>query len=169
MGRAQEPAAPRNAPPPTVGAGQLRVLVAEDNKVNQKLILMLLKKLGVDADLASDGAEAIAAAEGNRYDLVLMDVEMPKVDGLAATREIRSRLPLDRQPVVFGLTAHVTAEYRDICLGAGMDGYLTKPIEQDKLRDLIAESSTRSSLRNLTSGGAREGLRSLEGAEEPAR
>jgi CheY-like chemotaxis protein len=169
VGHAQEPAAPRSAPPPAVCAGRLRVLVAEDNKVNQKLVLMLLKKLGVDAELASDGAQAIAAAEGNGYDLVLMDVEMPEVDGLTATREIRSRLPPDRQPVIFGLTAHVTTEYRDICLSAGMDGYLTKPIEQDKLRDLITELSTRSSLRNLTSRAGGESRSSLEDAEEEPR
>jgi CheY-like chemotaxis protein len=122
----------------------LRELVAEDNAVNQKVILMLLHKLGVNADLAGDGAQAIAAVIGNQYDLVLMDVQMPEVDGLDATREIRSRLPLDRQPVIFGLTAHATTEYRDLCLGAGMNGYLTKPLEPSKLRDLITELSARS-------------------------
>ena len=111
---------------------------------------MLLKKLGVNADLASDGAQAIAAVVKNRYDLVLMDVQMPEVDGLAATREIRSRVAPDRQPVIFGLTAHATTEYRDICLDAGMNGYLTKPLEQEKLRDLIAELSTQALSRNLT-------------------
>jgi CheY-like chemotaxis protein len=103
---------------------------------------MLLKKLGVNADLAADGAQAIEAVAGNRYDLVLMDVQMPEVDGWTATREIRSRVPPDRQPVIVGLTAHATTEYREICLGAGMNGYLTKPLEPEKLRDLIAELST---------------------------
>jgi CheY-like chemotaxis protein len=106
---------------------------------------MLLKKLGVNADLAADGAQAIAAVMENRYDLVLMDVEMPGVDGLAATREIRSRVPVDRQPVIFGLSAHATTGYRDLCLGAGMNGYLTKPLELEKLRDLIAELAAQSS------------------------
>ena len=152
MGHAQEPAAPRTALPPAVSAGnQLSVLVAEDNVVNQKVVLMLLKKLGVNADLVADGAQAIEAVMGNHYDLVLMDVQMPEVDGLAATREIRSRLPLDRQPVIFGLTAHATTEYRDICLGAGMNGFLTKPLEMEKLRDLVADLSTQSLSRNLTS------------------
>ncbi|MGO9257952.1 MAG: ATP-binding protein [Bryobacteraceae bacterium] len=146
MAHAQEPAAPRTAPSPTVCAGRhLRVLVAEDNAVNQKVVLMLLERLGVKADLAKDGSQAIAAAVGNRYDLVLMDVQMPEVDGLEATREIRSRLPLDRQPVIFGLTAHATTEYRDICLDAGMNGYLTKPLDRDKLRDLIADLSAKCS------------------------
>jgi len=152
MGHAQAPAASPEAPPSTVCAGnQLRVLVAEDNTVNQKVVLMLLKKLGVNADLVADGAQAIAAIVENRYDLVLMDVQMPEVDGLAATREIRHLLPPDRQPVIFGLTAHATTAYRDICLGAGMNGYLTKPLEREKLRDLIAELSTQSASRNLTS------------------
>jgi signal transduction histidine kinase/ActR/RegA family two-component response regulator/streptogramin lyase len=140
MGPAQEPVVLPASPPPTIGAGsQLRVLVAEDNVINQKVAMMLLAKLGVKVDLASDGAEAIAAVMANRYDLVLMDVQMPQVDGLSATRQIRSSLPAGRQPVIFGLTAHATTEYRDICLGAGMDGYLTKPLERDKLRELIAE------------------------------
>jgi signal transduction histidine kinase/ActR/RegA family two-component response regulator len=168
MEHAQEPAAARTAAPPTVCAEHLRVLVAEDNVVNQKVVLMLLKKLGVNADMAADGAQAIAAVEGNRYDLVLMDVQMPEVDGLAATREIRSRLPRDRQPVIFGLTAHATTEYRDICLGAGMDGYLTKPLEQDKLRDLIAELSARPLSPTVTWGVTGEDCRvTADSKEEP--
>ena len=140
MGHAQEPVPSRPAPLKKVSAsGHLRVLVAEDNVVNQKLVLMLLQKLGVKADLAADGAQAIAAVTKNQYDLVLMDVEMPEVDGLAATREIRKRVPLDRQPVIFGLTAHATAEYNGICLNAGMNGYMTKPLDLEKLQDLIAQ------------------------------
>ena len=124
-------------------ASELRVLVAEDNVVNQKVVLMLLKQLGVMADLAEDGSQAIAGALRNRYDLIFMDVQMPEVDGLAATREIRRSLPSGQQPVIYGLTAHATTEYRDICLKAGMDGYLTKPLDRDKLRDVIEGVSTR--------------------------
>ena len=149
VGRAQAPAPPRVAPPAACTGSQVKVLVAEDNAVNRKVVQMLLKKLGVNADLVADGAQAIAAAMENRYDLVLMDVQMPEVDGLTATREIRSRVPLERQPVIFGLTAHATTEYRGICLGAGMDGYLTKPLEPEKLRELIAGLSTHSVSRNL--------------------
>ena len=141
VGHAQEPA-PSSTAPPIVHAGrQLRVLVAEDNAINQKVILMLLKQLGVTADLAENGVQAIAAVAAHKYDLVLMDVQMPEVDGLAATREIRSRAGAGGQPVIYGLTAHATTEYRDICLRAGMNGYLTKPLERDKLRDLITELS----------------------------
>jgi CheY-like chemotaxis protein len=151
MGHAQEPAATPIAPSLAAPVGNhLRVLVAEDNMVNQKVVLMLLKKLGVNADSVTDGVQAIAAVEENRYDLVLMDVEMPGMDGLAATRDIRSRLPLDRQPAIFGLTGHATTEYRDICLGAGMDGYLTKPLEPGKLQDLIGELSVQSMSKNLS-------------------
>jgi CheY-like chemotaxis protein len=137
------------APPPTLSAAHLRVLVAEDNVVNQKVVIKLLKRLGIDADLAADGSEAVAAVLEHPYDLVFMDVQMPEQDGLSATREIRRRLPADRQPLIYGLTAHATAEFRDICLDAGMDGYLTKPLEPGKLRALIAELSTGSSARDL--------------------
>ena len=141
VGHAQEPAASSPARP-AIAADLLKVLVAEDNMVNQKVVLMLLKQIGVQADLAQDGSEAINAALRNRYDLILMDVQMPEVDGLTATREIRKSLPADRQPLIYGLTAHATTEYRDICLHAGMDGYLTKPLDRKKLCDLIEELST---------------------------
>jgi signal transduction histidine kinase/FixJ family two-component response regulator/streptogramin lyase len=140
MGPAPEPAATPSAMPPAAGERRhLKVLVAEDNVVNQKVALLLLERLGVKADLAENGSQAIAAVMGDHYHLILMDVQMPEMDGLAATREIRSRLPVDRQPAIFGLTAHATAEYRDTCLGAGMNGYLTKPLERERLRDLIAD------------------------------
>jgi signal transduction histidine kinase/CheY-like chemotaxis protein len=151
MEPAAEPAAPVAGRLLAVAAASdLRVLVAEDNVVNQKVVLMLLKQLGVKADLAEDGSEAIAAARRNRYDLIFMDVQMPQVDGLAATREIRGSLPSGQQPVIYGLTAHATTEYRDICLNAGMDGYLTKPLDRDKLRDVIEEVSMRSHPHRVT-------------------
>jgi CheY-like chemotaxis protein len=127
-----------------LGVQSLRVLVAEDNAINQRVVLKLLEKLGVRADLVVDGAEAIAAAAEHRYDLILMDVQMPNVDGLTATRDIRRSLPVDGQPAIFGLTAHATSEYRDVCLDAGMDGFFTKPLSPKKIRQLIAELSRRS-------------------------
>jgi signal transduction histidine kinase/CheY-like chemotaxis protein/streptogramin lyase len=141
---AQQPAGMRDPFSPASCAEGFRVLVAEDNPVNQRVVLKLLERVGVKADLAVDGAQAIAAAVEHQYDLVLMDVQMPNGDGVTATREIRSRLPLDRQPPIFGLSAHATPEYRDICLGAGMNGYLTKPIAPKRLRELIEELSGRS-------------------------
>jgi signal transduction histidine kinase/DNA-binding NarL/FixJ family response regulator len=167
MGRAQEPAATVTAPPSTGCVGQhLRVLVAEDNIVNQKVILMLLQKLGVSADLAGDGAQAVAAVMANQYDLVLMDVQMPDLDGLEATRQIRSGLPLDRQPVIFGLTAHATTEYRDLCLGSGMNGYLTKPLEPAKLRDLVTAVSASSEQSHRASSVSSLGRQLASDSEE---
>ena len=143
LGYVEEPASrPTAYPILAASVGHLKVLVAEDNVVNQRVVLMLLKQFGVKADLAADGAQAIAAVIKNDYDLVLMDVQMPNVDGLAATREIRSSLPTNRQPVIVGLTAHATTEYRDICLDAGMNGYLTKPLDRDKLRNVLEELSS---------------------------
>ena len=143
VGYAKEPVLKASAAPVNVpGADLLKVLVAEDNVVNQRVAILLLKQLGVSADLAADGAKAIEAVKANRYDLVLMDLQMPEVDGLAATKEIRAILPAERQPLIYGLTAHATTEYRDICLAAGMEGYLTKPLDREKLWDLIVHLSS---------------------------
>jgi signal transduction histidine kinase/ligand-binding sensor domain-containing protein/ActR/RegA family two-component response regulator len=138
---AQEPAQPHVADAPMRNAGSLKVLVAEDNPVNQRVVLKMLETLGVRADLATDGSQAIAAVTKIRYDLVLMDVEMPEMDGLTATQEIRKSLPADCQPAILGLTGHATTEHRDICLRAGMNGCLTKPLEKEKLRGIVAELS----------------------------
>jgi signal transduction histidine kinase/ligand-binding sensor domain-containing protein/ActR/RegA family two-component response regulator len=117
----------------------LRVLVAEDNTVNQIVVLRLLQRIGIHADRAEDGQQAITTALQGAYDLVLMDVQMPGVDGIAATREIRSRLDGSRQPVICGLSAHVSTDFQSMCLRAGMDRYLSKPLEFEKLRDLLME------------------------------
>jgi CheY-like chemotaxis protein len=101
----------------------------------------MLERLGVGADVVTNGSQAITAVANVRYDLVLMDVEMPEMDGLTATQKIRNRLPADCQPAIFGLTAHATTEYRDICLRAGMNGCLTKPLEREKLRAIVLELS----------------------------
>jgi signal transduction histidine kinase/ligand-binding sensor domain-containing protein/ActR/RegA family two-component response regulator len=156
LGQQSEPAAPVSVPPSTVRRSHLRVLVAEDNRVNQMVVLKQLEKLGVHADLAVDGSQAVTAVAEKHYDLVLMDMQMPVLDGLAATRQIRGSLPGDRQPLIFGLTAHATTEYRDICLGAGMDGYLTKPLDREKLRALIEELATRFQEAELVVTGERE-------------
>ena len=156
-GRAVAPAAtPRPAAPPAVPASRhLEVLVAEDNVVSQKLVQMLLKKLGVSPDVVENGSLAIAAALEKPYDLILMDIQMPGVNGLAATRAIRSRAPADTQPVIFGLTAHATTEYRDMCFEAGMNGFLTKPLEPEKLRELIVKLSSQCSTRDFVSSLAK--------------
>ncbi len=118
---------------------KLRILVAEDNKINQKILLNLLARIGHHADVASDGAQAIDAAIRQTYDLILMDIQMPNVDGIEATRQIRHSLTGKPQPRILALTAHATMDDRKECIEAGMDGYLTKPISQDVLSRSLAD------------------------------
>jgi PAS domain S-box-containing protein len=116
----------------------LRVLLAEDNKVNQRVALLMLDRLGYRADVAGNGIEAIQALRSAPYDLVLMDVQMPEMDGLEATRRIRSEFPPDRQPVIFAMTANAMSDDRAMCLGAGMDDFMSKPFRRDDLADALA-------------------------------
>ncbi len=126
---ASEPAA---APP-----GDLRILVAEDNAVNQQLVLALLGKLGYRADIASNGLEALSALERARYDVVLMDVQMPELDGLEATRRIHARWGEER-PRIIAVTAGVLDDEREQCLAAGMDDFVSKPIRGEELAAALA-------------------------------
>jgi CheY-like chemotaxis protein len=86
-----------------------------------------------------DGAQASSVAQRKTYDLILMDVQMPGVDGIAATRAIRAGIPADRQPYICGLSAHATTEVQELCAQAGMDSYMTKPLNPEKLRNLVME------------------------------
>jgi CheY-like chemotaxis protein len=111
----------------------LHILLAEDNVVNQKVAQQILGRLGYAADVAANGLEAVAAFERQPYDLVLMDVQMPEMDGLQATEAIRRTLPADRQPTIIAMTAAAMPEDRQQCLDAGMDGYIAKPVRLDEL------------------------------------
>jgi signal transduction histidine kinase/DNA-binding response OmpR family regulator len=111
----------------------LRILLAEDNAVNQKVALRLLERLGYSADVVWNGLEAIDSLERRPYDVVLMDVQMPELDGLDATRRIRERWPAEMRPLIIAMTANALPEDREACFAAGMDDYVAKPIRPDEL------------------------------------
>jgi len=119
-----EPMSPAHRP--------LRILLAEDNAVNQKLALRLLGQIGYQAQVANDGMQALDALEAGDFDVVLMDVQMPELDGLEATRRIRRQWP-DRQIRIVAMTANAMAGDREACLAAGMDDYISKPIRPAEL------------------------------------
>jgi two-component system sensor histidine kinase/response regulator len=131
------PAQHEPAEPPFRPRAGTRVLVAEDNEVNRALIVRQLAKLGVRADAVGSGREAIDAADGGGYDVVLMDCQMPGIDGLQAARAIRSLEPGGRRTTIVAVTAGVAAGEIDACLAAGMDGCLTKPFSTAQLGDAL--------------------------------
>jgi CheY-like chemotaxis protein len=124
---------------PDARPSALRVLLAEDNSVNQKVAVLLLHRLGYRADVAGNGLEAVAALHRAPYDVVLMDVQMPELDGLQATMRIRAELPPDRQPVIIAMTANAMTEDRKQCLQAGMDDYIVKPFRREELAAALAK------------------------------
>jgi signal transduction histidine kinase/DNA-binding response OmpR family regulator/nitrate/nitrite-specific signal transduction histidine kinase len=111
----------------------LRILLAEDIVVNQKLALRYLDKLGYRADVAANGLEAIAALERQPYDAILMDVQMPELDGLEASRRICARWPREQRPAIIAMTANAMQGDREMCLAAGMDEYISKPLRVEEL------------------------------------
>ncbi|HWU62919.1 MAG TPA: ATP-binding protein [Ensifer sp.] len=141
--RVEATEAPDAAPPyerPTGFAplGSLKVLLVEDNKVNQQLALRFLERLGQKADLAVHGREAVEAAATKRYDLILMDMQMPVMDGIEAARAIRGGDGPSRQSPIIAMTANASDDDRDACLKAGMDGFEPKPITLKRLHGVLA-------------------------------
>jgi GAF domain-containing protein/CheY-like chemotaxis protein len=123
----------------------LRILLAEDNVVNQKLALRILQQMGYRADVASNGLEAVESVRRQIYDVVLMDVQMPEMDGLDAAREICSRWGPRERPRIVAMTANAMQGDREMCLAAGMDDYLTKPIRVERLVEALRHVPTRGS------------------------
>ena len=115
----------------------LDVLLAEDNAVNQKVALRFLERLGYHADAVANGLEVLTTLERRPYDLVLMDLQMPEMDGLEASRQIRARFPVDRQPKIIALTANAMQGDRELCLAAGMDDYISKPVKMHEISAAI--------------------------------
>jgi signal transduction histidine kinase/DNA-binding response OmpR family regulator len=138
------PAAPKAAIDPMLAQRHpLRILLAEDNLVNQKLALRLLSQMGYRADVAANGIEAIQCIERQPYDVVLMDVQMPEMDGLEASRRITARFEPGMRPRIVAMTANAMQGDRDECLAAGMDDYVTKPIRVDALVGALTQIAAR--------------------------
>jgi len=115
----------------------LHILLVEDNRVNQRVALRLLERLGYSADVAANGLEALDALRRQPYDLVLMDMQMPEMDGLEATRRIRADFPAKRQPRIVAMTANAMKGDRERCIEAGMDDYISKPVKWESLVEAI--------------------------------
>ncbi len=116
----------------------LWVLVAEDNDLNQRIIVRMVRGLGCQVETAATGLEVLRALEARRFDVVLMDIRMPDMNGLEATRLIRRDLPADRQPHIYALTAGVAPDERQACFDAGMEGFVAKPLVIEQLAALLA-------------------------------
>ncbi len=136
------PGKPKKVSPPVLDdqiaeLPPLRILLAEDNAVNQKVALRFLEKLGYRADLAENGVQVLQALHRQEYDVVLMDVQMPEMDGLEATRQICKKWPKQRRPRIVAMTANAMQGDREKCLRAGMDDYISKPIHQKELIEAL--------------------------------
>ncbi len=156
----------------------LRILVAEDNAVNQKLALQMLRKMGYRADIAGNGVEVMQALERQPYDVILMDVQMPEMDGLEATRSICQQWSLDSRPRIIAMTANAMQGDREICLAAGMDDYLSKPIQVNALQAALERWGQREAVPSASPASpdappptidwpVLEGLRALQEEGEP--
>jgi len=115
-----------------------RILLAEDNEMNQKLVIMYLTKYNVNIDLAENGYQAVKAVKANEYDLVLMDIQMPEMDGLEATTKIREISGPESKVPIIAMTAHAFKEEIENCFNAGMNAHISKPIEKEAFLTLIS-------------------------------
>jgi PAS domain S-box-containing protein len=143
----------------------LRILLAEDNAMNQKVALRLLEQLGYRADVATNGLEAIAALERQPYDVVLMDVQMPELDGLDATRRICEQWPEETRPHIIAMTANALPEDREACFAAGMNDYVAKPIRAEELVAALKRARSRGNGEIELNAAALGSLRDLGGDE----
>jgi len=141
--RAPEPKAKPKMDPGMAARHPLRILLVEDNVVNQKLALRLLQQMGYRADLASNGVEALESVARQSYDVILMDVQMPEMDGLEASRQITAKWPAGKRPRIIAMTANAMQGDREECMAAGMDDYLTKPIRVNALVEALHNVSKR--------------------------
>ncbi len=138
---------------------EYRVLVAEDDAVCQDIVLLMLERLGCHGDVVADGAAAVTAVNAGSYDLVLMDVQMPRMNGMEATRLIRDALDATDQPTIIAMTADTSSRSREECLGTGMDGCLDKPVRMEELASVLEHGTSRHPKLDLVDpGGPTDGV-----------
>ncbi len=118
----------------------IKILIAEDNPINQKLALRMLEKIGHKADTVSNGLEVIERLKTNKYDIIFMDIQMPEMDGIEATKHIISNYK-DSKPQIIAMTANAMKEDRDICLNSGMDDYISKPVSINDIKNILIKWS----------------------------
>ncbi|MBK8051335.1 MAG: GAF domain-containing protein [Anaerolineales bacterium] len=133
----------------------LRILLAEDNVINQRVAVRMLERFGYQADVVANGREVLHAVARQEYDLVFMDMHMPELDGLEATRHIRSQAHSAARPVIVAMTAAATIEDQEACLAAGMDDFISKPVKLENLRDILLRIGAEIGERSAASAGNR--------------
>jgi CheY-like chemotaxis protein len=144
LGEEEQAAEPvREAAIPPTANQDIRILLAEDNPINQKVALAMLKHLGYKADVAINGKDLLKILEKKSYDVILMDIQMPEMDGLEATRSIRSIPPPAKQPWIIAMTAYTLQGDKERCLAAGMDGYISKPVKMEELKAALNRVESR--------------------------
>ncbi len=117
----------------------LNILLVEDNAVNQKVAKSMLSRLGYHPDVASNGLEALQSLKNKHYDVILMDIQMPEMDGLEASKAIRMRYPPEKQPYIIAVTAYAQEYSKEMCLNAGTDDYLSKPVRLNDISNAISK------------------------------
>jgi CheY-like chemotaxis protein len=138
-----EPLKPEVAKPKPQAARRLRILLAEDNPVNQRVACGILRKAGHTVEVAHDGSQVLPLLEREAFDVVLMDIQMPEMDGFEATAAVRAAEKLTGQHIhIIAMTAHAMGGYKEKCLAGGMDGYLSKPVRADLLLQILEELET---------------------------
>ncbi len=130
-----------------------RILLVEDNEINQKVALKMLERMGYRADVAGNGREAVEALEENDYDVILMDIQMPELDGIEATRTLRRDLSEARRPWIIAMTANASATDRAMCIEAGMDDFVSKPVVATALGAALQRSAPSGSSRSVERAG----------------